>query len=136
MNLDNIEIEKNIKELKDNYNNNKKSLSKKNLIKDNRIWTQKTKIYISNIVFDINRDVKFIEKAKLLLNEIEDINISNNNNDIYRKQLERKKKINEEKPIKIYKGITSQKYASILKSIYNKINQMNEESKKCKNLMD
>ena len=130
MNLDNIEIEKNIKELKDNYNNNKKSLPKKNLIKDNRIWTQKTKIYISNIVFDINRDVKFIEKAKLLLNEIEDINISNNNNDIYRKQLERKKKINEEKPIKIYKGITSQKYASILKSIYNKINQMNEESKK------
>ena len=130
MNLDNIEIEKNIKKLKDNYNKNKKPLSKRVVIKDNRIWTQKTKVYMSNIIFDINRDIKFVEKAKLLLNEIEDINISNNNNDnILKKQLEKKKINTEENPIKLYEGITSHKYASLLKNIYNKINQMNEESK-------
>ena len=130
MNLDNIEIEKNIKQLKDNYNNNKKQLSKRVFIKDNRIWTQKTKVYISNIIFDINRDIKFVEKAKLLLNEIEDINISNNNNDnIFKKQLEKKKLITEEKPVKIYEGITSQNYAYLLKNIYNKINLLNEETK-------
>ena len=78
--LDDIEIEKNIKKLKENYINNKKSSSKKSFIKDNGIWTQKTKIYISNIIFDINRNIKFIEKEKLLLNEIEDINNEDNNN--------------------------------------------------------
>ena len=67
--LDNIEIEKNIRKLRENLNKNKKSSSKKTFIKDNRIWTQKTKAYISNIVFDINRKEKFIEKEKLLLSE-------------------------------------------------------------------
>ena len=80
MMLDNLEIEKNLVKLKDNLNNKKKSSAKKPLIKDNRIWTQKSKVYISNIIFDINRDIKFINKAKLLLNEIEDINIDDNNN--------------------------------------------------------
>ena len=69
MMLDNIEIEKNIRKLRENLNKNKKSSSKKTFIKDNRIWTQKTKAYISNIVFDINRKEKFIEKEKLLLSE-------------------------------------------------------------------
>ena len=122
MMIDDIEIEKKIKKLKDNYANNKKS-SKKTFIKDYRVWTQKTKVYISNIVYDIKRDVKIIEKAKLLLNEIEDINSDN------KKQIEVKRKAMEEKPIKVYKGITSDKYSTLLKKAYNKINQMKEESK-------
>ena len=129
--LDDIEIEKNLKKLKENYINNKKSSSKKSFIKDNRIWTQKTKIYISNIIFDINRNVKFIEKEKLLLNEIEDINNEENNNFSInnRNQIDKKKKKTEERPIKVYKGITSENYAILLKKAYNKINQINEESK-------
>ena len=129
--LDDIEIEKNLKKLKENYINNKKSSSKKSFIKDNRIWTQKTKIYISNIIFDINRNVKFIEKEKLLLNEIEDINNEDNNNfnTNNKNQVEKKKKKKEDRPVKVYKGITSENYAILLKKAYNKINQIDEESK-------
>ncbi len=135
--LDDLEIEKNLKKLKENYNTNKKSSSKKTFIKDNRIWTQKTKVYISNILFDINRKVKYIEKEKLLLNEIEDINSddinsinTNSNNKIKTKnKLDKKNQNLEEKPIKIYKGITSENYNNILKKAYNKLNQIKEESK-------
>ena len=135
--LDDLEIEKNLKKLKENYNTNKKSSSKKTFIKDTRIWTQKTKVYISNILFDINRKVKYIEKEKLLLNEIEDINSddinsinTNSNNKIKTKnKLDKKNKNLEEKPIKIYKGITSENYNNILKKAYNKLNQIKEESK-------
>ena len=130
MMLDNIEIEKNIRKLKENFNKNKKFSYKKKFIKDIRIWTQKTNAYINNIIFDINRKDKFIQKEKLLLNEIEDINSDdiNNLNNI-KNQLEKKKKKEEEKPVKVYKGITSENYANLLKKAYNKINQIIEESK-------
>jgi hypothetical protein len=127
MMLDNLEIEKNLVKLKDNLNNKKKSSAKKPLIKDNRIWTQKSKVYISNIIFDINRDIKFINKAKLLLNEIEDINIDDNNN--IKKLLEKKLQKKKQKPMKVYKGLISERYSSIIKNIYNKINKLNEKSK-------
>ena len=121
--LENSEIERKIKKLKDDLNNNKKSSLKRNLIKDNRIWTQKTKAYISNIVFDINRDIKYIEKARLLLNELNNINLGS------KKHYEFKNNKAEQKPIKVYKGLTSEKSARILKSAYNKINKMKVKSK-------
>ena len=134
--LDDIEIEKKLRKLKENYNTNKKASSKRTFIKDNRIWTQKTKVYISNISFDINRNLKFIEKEKLLLNEIEDINSDdnniiniNNNKEKIKNKIDKKKKKLEEKPVKVYKGITSESYASLLKKAYNKLNQLQEESK-------
>ena len=82
---------------------------KRNFIKDNRIWTQKTKAYISNIVFDINRDMKYIEKARLLLNELNNINLGS------KKHYEFKKNKDEQKPVKVYRGLTSEKSARILK---------------------
>ena len=121
--MDNLEIEKKINRLKDNYNNNKKKSSKNNFIEDKRIWTQKTKVYIRNIVLDIKRNVKYIEKQKLLLNEIEDINNEN------KKQTEVKVKPYQEKPIKINNGVSSDNFSKILKKAYNTINQMKEESK-------
>ena len=123
MMLENSEIERKIKKLKDDLNNNKKSSLRRYLIKDNRIWTQKTKAYISNIVFDINRDVKYIEKARLLLNELNNINLGT------KKHYELKNKKDEQKPIKVYRGLTSEKSARILKSAYNKINKMKVKSK-------
>lgn len=128
MNLDNLELEKKLVKLRDNFNNKKKSSSKKPLIKDNRIWTQKTKSYISNIIFDINRDIKFINRAKLLLNEIEDINIDDNINNNTKKLLEKKLQNKNKKPIKIYSGITSESYSTIKKNINNKINRLNEKN--------
>ena len=121
--LENSEIERKIKKLKDDLNNNKKSSLKRNFIKDNRIWTQKTKAYISNIVFDINRDMKYIEKARLLLNELNNINLGS------KKHYEFKKNKDEQKPVKVYRGLTSEKSARILKSAYNKINKMKVKSK-------
>lgn len=121
--LENSEIERKIKKLKDDLNNNKKSSLKRNFIKDNRIWTQKTKAYISNIVFDINRDMKYIEKARLLLNELNNINLGS------KKHYEFKKNKDEQKPVKVYRGLTSEKSARILKSAYNKINKMKAKSK-------
>lgn len=123
MMLENSEIERKIKKLKDDLNNNKKSSLKRNFIKDNRIWTQKTKAYISNIVFDINRDMKYIEKARLLLNELNNINLGS------KKHYEFKKNKDEQKPVKVYRGLTSEKSARILKSAYNKINKMKVKSK-------
>ena len=121
--LENSEIERKIKKLKDDLNNNKKSSLKRNFIKDNRIWTQKTKAYISNIVFDINRDMKYIEKARLLLNELNNINLGS------KKHYEFKNNKDEQKPVKVYRGLTSEKSARILKSAYNKINKMKAKSK-------
>lgn len=123
MMLENSEIERKIKKLKDDLNNNRKSSLKRNFIKDNRIWTQKTKVYISNIVFDINRDIKYIEKARLLLNELNNINLGS------KKHYELKKNKVEQKPIKVYSGLTSENSARILKSAYNKINKMKAKSK-------
>ena len=123
MMLENSEIERKIKKLKDDLNNNKKSSLKRNLIKDNRIWTQKTKAYITNIIFDINRDIKYIEKARLLLNELNNINLGS------KKHYEFKNNKAEQNPIKVYKGLTSEKSARILKSAYNKINKMKLKSK-------
>ena len=119
--IENFEIERKIKKLKDDLNNNKKSSLKRNLI--NRIWTQKTKAYIRNIVFDINKDMKYIEKARLLLNELNNINLGS------KKHYEYKNNKAEQKPIKVYKGLTSEKSARILKSAYNKINKMKAKSK-------
>lgn len=121
MMIENFEIERKIKKLKDDLNNNKKSSLKRNLI--NRIWTQKTKAYIRNIVFDINKDMKYIEKARLLLNELNNINLGS------KKHYEYKNNKAEQKPIKVYKGLTSEKSARILKSAYNKINKMKAKSK-------
>ena len=123
MMLENSEIERKIKKLKDDLNNNKKSSLKRTLIKDNRIWTQKTKAYINNIVFDINKHIKYIEKARLLLNELNNINLGS------KKHYELKNNKAEQKPIKIYRGLTSEKSARILKSAYNKINKMKVKSK-------
>ena len=119
--IENFEIERKIKKLKDDLNNNKKSSLKRNLI--NRIWTQKTKAYIRNIVFDINKDMKYIEKARLLLNELNNINLGS------KKHYEFKNNKAEQNPIKVYKGLTSEKSARILKSAYNKINKMKLKSK-------
>ena len=118
--IEDSEIENKIKKLKENFVKSKKFKIKK--IKDDRIWTQKLKTYFRNIIFDINRDLKYIQRARLLLKELEE---KNN----IKKLSETKRSSIEEKPKKIYKGIISLKSSNILKKVYYKINQMKTRSK-------
>ena len=111
-----------------NKNNKKIKTINKNLFKDERIWTQNTKSYISNIIFDIKRDINFIQKARVLLDEIGEIN-NDEINKYYNEYRESKKQTQKKKIIKRKQPLISKKYVTMLKSVNNQFSRLKEESK-------
>ena len=121
--VDNSDIEKQINKIQENINNSNKSKSEKDLVNNNRIWSQKSQGYFRNIIFDINRYLRTIKQSSLLLSVSEDKKKKTN-----RIKKEEKKKNNLEiKTEKITKRKEPEKFPKYVKSIYNKIKEIKEE---------
>ena len=122
--VDNSDIEKQIYKLKENINNTNRPKLDKDIINKNRIWSQKSQGYFRNIIYDINRYLRTIKQEHLLLSVSEDKKKKTNR---IRKE-ERKKNNLEIKTEKITKRKQPEKFPKYVRSIYNKIKEIKEET--------
>ena len=122
--VDNSDIEKQIYKLKENINNTNRPKLDKDIINKNRIWSQKSQGYFRNIIYDINRYLRTIKQEHLLLSVSEDKKKKTNR---IRKE-ERKKNNLEIKTEKITKRKQPEKFPKYVKSIYNKIKEIKDET--------
>ena len=122
--VDNSDIEKQIYKLKENINNTNRPKLDKDIINKNRIWSQKSQGYFRNIIYDINRYLRTIKQDNLLLSVSEDKKKKTN-----RIRKEEKKKNNLEiKTEKITKRKQPEKFPKYVRSIYNKIKEIKDET--------
>jgi hypothetical protein len=122
--VDNSDIEKQIYKLKENINNTNRPKLDKDIINKNRIWSQKSQGYFRNIIYDINRYLRTIKQEHLLLSVSEDKKKKTNR---IRKE-ERKKNNLEIKTEKIIKRKQPEKFPKYVRSIYNKIKEIKDET--------
>ena len=122
--VDNSDIEKQIYKLKENINNTNRPKLDKDIINKNRIWSQKSQAYFRNIIYDINRYLRTIKQEHLLLSVSEDKKKKTNR---IRKE-ERKKNNLEIKTEKITKKKQPEKFPKYVRSIYNKIKEIKDET--------
>ena len=122
--VDNSDIEKQIYKLKENINNTNRPKLDKDIINKNRIWSQKSQGYFRNIIYDINRYLRTIKQEHLLLSVSEDKKKKTNR---IRKE-ERKKNNLEIKTEKITKRKQPEKFPKYVRSIYNKIKEIKDET--------
>ena len=122
--VDNSDIEKQIYKLKENINNTNRPKLDKDIINKNRIWSQKSQGYFRNIIYDINRYLRTIKQEHLLLSVSEDKKKKTNR---IRKE-ERKKNSLEIKTEKITKRKQPEKFPKYVRSIYNKIKEIKDET--------
>ena len=123
------DIEKKIKKIKQNLNNEKKSKLVQEILKKHNVWSQKIPRRYSNIHLDINSRVKDIVQSVLLYDNLDDIfDIKINRNKINFNETE---KINSEiiKVIEEIEPKPSEKYSRYLKNIYEKLNEMKNKKR-------
>ena len=123
------DIEKKIKKIKQNLNNEKKSKLVQEILKKHNVWSQKIPRRYNNIHLDINSRVKDIVQSVLLYDNLDDIfDIKINRNKINFNETE---KINSEiiKVIEEIEPKPSEKYSRYLKNIYEKLNEMKNKKR-------
>ena len=126
--IESSDIEKEISKLKENINNNNKSTIGKEITNKNRIWSQKSTGYFRNIIFDINRYLRYIKKSHLLLFDSEDKKKKGNK---FRK--EEKKKNNLEINVeRVVERKEPEKFSKYVRSIYNRLKEIKNETNELK----
>ena len=130
MMLKTSDIEKEINKIKENINNNNKSTIE--IIKNRRIWTQKSTINFRNIIYDINKYLKNIRNSSYLLYDPDDLKELKELKQLKKKNIKIKKeeksknnliiKISQEQKPKTIEANISNNFSRNAKDIQNKIN--------------
>ena len=130
MMLKTSDIEKEINKIKENINNNNKSTIE--IIKNRRIWTQKSTRYFRNIINDINKYLKNIKHSSYLLYDPDDLKELKELKQLKKKNIKIKKeeksknnliiKISQEQKPKTIEANISNNFSRNAKDIQNKIN--------------
>ena len=126
-----LEIEKKLKKIKQNINNEKKSKIVKEILSKYNVWSQKVPRHYNNINNEINTRIKDVIQSVLLYDNIDDIFIDTNKNK-NKTNLDEIDKINSDILNIIKEEIKpkpSEKYSRYLKNIYSKLKEMKNKKR-------
>ena len=126
-----LEIEKKLKKIKQNIDNEKKSKIVKEFLSKYNVWSQKVPRHYNNINNEINTRIKDVIQSVLLYDNIDDIFIDTNKNK-NKTNLDEIDKINSDILNIIKEEIKpkpSEKYSRYLKNIYSKLKEMKNKKR-------